>query len=280
MAKEFYGYFDSVDGDERAYDAGQLAHLLKGVACDGVSSHDGGLEVTADGLSMETAVAYGGCIIGGHVYVLEDDGGGALKLTHDPSGSADRYDRVVVRLESEQHLRRMSIAVLTGVPGASPMPPEPTRTALVWELSLAKVRVRAAATVISPEDVTDERGDTGVCGYAVHRRLSEMTDIVGALQRAVDAKASTATYAVTLKAGAWGGGAPYSQTAQVNGILLTDDPFVDVDMSGASGTGKGTALQEAWTLVGRVTANAGSITAYCYEERPTVDLPLILKVVR
>lgn len=51
-------------------------------------------------------------------------------------------------------------------------------------------------------------------------------------------------------------------------------------MSGATTGDTGTALTEAWNLVGRVTANAGSITAYCYEEKPTVDISLILKVVR
>ena len=95
-----------------------------------------------------------------------------------------------------------------------------------------------------------------------------------------DRKAETATYAGTLKAGSWSASAPYSQNVTINGILITDSPFVDVDMSGASSTSAGTALLEAWGLVGRVVANAGSITAYCYEEKPTVNIPIILKVVR
>ena len=55
---------------------------------------------------------------------------------------------------------------------------------------------------------------------------------------------------------------------------------MDVDRSGASGSAQGTALTEAWGFVGRVTAGNGQITAYCYEDKPAVNLPVILKVVR
>ena len=51
-------------------------------------------------------------------------------------------------------------------------------------------------------------------------------------------------------------------------------------MSNATSTSVGTALTEAWALVGRITTAAGKITAYCYEEKPTTNIPIILKVVR
>lgn len=172
MAKQFYGYFDSIDADVREYDASQFAHVLKAAVSDGISSHEGGLTVTADGLGMQTTVGYGGCVADGRVYVLEDDGGGPLTLTHEPSGAADRIDRVIVRLEAAQDKRAMGVYLLTGTPSASPVPPALTRTALVRELSLAQVRVRASATAITPDDVTDERGDGQVCGYAAPRWLS------------------------------------------------------------------------------------------------------------
>lgn len=174
MASEFYGYFDSIDGDVREYDAAGFSHILKAAVQNGVSSHEGALAVTADGLGMQTTVAFGGCVIDGYVFVLEDDGGGAFSLTHEPSGTADRIDRVVVRLESGQSERRMGLALLTGTPSASPQPPALTRSAQVWELSLAQVRVRASATAVAASDVTDERGDEDVCGYAQPRHLAEV----------------------------------------------------------------------------------------------------------
>ena len=96
----------------------------------------------------------------------------------------------------------------------------------------------------------------------------------------IEKAATTATYSATLTAAGWSASAPYTQTASAAGVLSTDDPFVDVDMSGASGSAQGTALTEAWGFVGRVTAGNGQITAYCYEDKPAVNLPVILKVVR
>lgn len=39
MAKEFYGYFDSLVEDEREYDAAQFAHILRAGMGNGVTSH-------------------------------------------------------------------------------------------------------------------------------------------------------------------------------------------------------------------------------------------------
>lgn len=97
---------------------------------------------------------------------------------------------------------------------------------------------------------------------------------------AIGQKASTQRFTATLSTGGWSASAPYTQTVNVSGLLATDDPFVDVSLSGASTASAATALMEAWGFVGRVNAGAGRITAYCYEEKPTVAIPLILKVVR
>lgn len=180
----------------------------------------------------------------------------------------------------------MGLYLLSGTPAADPQPPELTRTALVYEVSLARVRVRAGATVIEPEDVEDERADESVCGYAMPVRVSAMLaekmDAQSGVELAAEVagKASTAGYTATLLGTGWSAGVPHTQTVAVEGILATDNPFVDVDMSGATTGAAGTALSDAWTLVGRVEAGAGSITAHCYDDAPAVDIPLILKVVR
>lgn len=282
MAREFYGYFDSTLDDVREYDGGQFAQLLRAVARNGVTSHEGGLAVTADGLGMQTEVLPGGCLVNGYLYVLEDDGGARMLMEHQPSGAADRYDRIVARLDLNTEERDMGLYLLSGTPAADPQPPELTRTALVYEVSLARVRVRAGATVIEPEDVEDERADESVCGYAMPVRVSAMLAEKMDAQSGVElaGKASTAGYTATLLGAGWSAGVPHTQTVAVEGILATDNPFVDVDMSGAATGAAGTALSDAWTLVGRVEAGAGSITAHCYDDAPAVDIPLILKVVR
>ncbi|MEG1891798.1 MAG: hypothetical protein RR301_10285 [Clostridia bacterium] len=166
MAKEFFGYFDSTTTDKREYDAAEFANLLRAVAQNGVTSHAGGLQVSAAG-SMTTAVSAGGCVINGYLYTLSDDGGGTKRLTHPASAASDRCDRVVARLDLNSDERTLSIRLKTGVPGASAAPPALERTSMVYELSLARVLVRARATAIAAVDVTDERADEQVCGLAM-----------------------------------------------------------------------------------------------------------------
>lgn len=91
-------------------------------------------------------------------------------------------------------------------------------------------------------------------------------------------KATTTSYTGTFSSSGWSSTAPYTQSITVDGILVTDNPFVDIDLSNVS---DGSAVTEAWNCVSRVTASANdTITVYCYEEKPTVDIPIILKVVR
>lgn len=98
--------------------------------------------------------------------------------------------------------------------------------------------------------------------------------------QAIGRKASTASYTAVFPSAGWSASAPYSQTVSVTGILATDDPLADVSLSGASTAQAGKALTDAWTFVSRVDTADGTVTAYCYEEKPEVDIPVILKVVR
>lgn len=146
MAKEFYGYFDSLVEDEREYDAAQFAHILRAGMGNGVTSHaGGGLQVTAPGTGMTTQVSPGGCVVNGYLFVLEDDGGGVRSFSHQPSAASDRWDRIVARLDTSAAQRKITLEVRAGTPGADPEPPALERDGNVYELSLAKVKIRAGA---------------------------------------------------------------------------------------------------------------------------------------
>jgi hypothetical protein len=85
------------------------------------------------------------------------------------------------------------------------------------------------------------------------------------------------TLTVTLST-AWSGStAPFTKTQSVSGILATDNPVVDVVMSGAFATDE--KREEAWGNIYRITTANNSITLYAME-KPTVSLPIQLKVVR
>lgn len=92
--------------------------------------------------------------------------------------------------------------------------------------------------------------------------------------------AATANYTATLTVAGWTGTvAPYTQEATVAGILASDTPFVDVDMSGLTTADGMTAAQDAFGLILKATAGAGKIT-FAASDKPDVALTVKIKVVR
>lgn len=111
-------------------------------------------------------------------------------------------------------------------------------------------------------------------------KLEANLDAAEADIAALDAgKAETATYTITLTAAGWqGAAAPYTQTVAVAGILATDEPIVGPVYSDTLATA--ISQKEAWSMVSDADAAAGSIVFECFEDKPAVDIPIQIKVVR
>ena len=90
--------------------------------------------------------------------------------------------------------------------------------------------------------------------------------------------ATTTTYTATIPTTGWTGSGPYTQTVAVPGILELDCPIVDALLSEVAQT----ALEQiaAWGLINRIITGASTITAYCYGDKPEIDIVLQFKVVR
>lgn len=86
-------------------------------------------------------------------------------------------------------------------------------------------------------------------------------------------------YHVTFKASNWSASAPYTQTVSVTGIKESDYPIIDVDSSVISSDENGDYLG-SWALIGRVSTANGSVTAYCYQEKPEVDISVNIVVIK
>ena len=86
-------------------------------------------------------------------------------------------------------------------------------------------------------------------------------------------------YTATFKASDWSSSAPYTQTVSVKGIKSSDNPIVDINMSSATEENS-EELMNSWSFVGRIVTNNESITAYCYEEKPEIDISINLLVVK
>ena len=123
----------------------------------------------------------------------------------------------------------------------------------------AKVAVPAEADDIARKDTVDN-----------HAIQTATLSILGHVKHAV--------LTTTLTATSWTGTtSPYAQSVTVSGVVSTDTPIIDVVMSGTYSTDE--ARIEAWGYIYRaVTANS-SMTFYA-TEKPTVSLPIQIKVVR
>lgn len=107
---------------------------------------------------------------------------------------------------------------------------------------------------------------------------SHAISAITGLQTALDNKAAVSTYSATLLSTGWtGDAAPYAQEVTVTGITAADTPLVDIVQTGTEATDE--PMREAWGVITRIVAGAGKITAYA-SEKPTVDVPIQLKVVK
>ena len=133
---------------------------------------------------------------------------------------------------------------------------------------------------LSTEDYTTEEKTklSGIASEAnktviVQTTGSSTTDVMSqdSVTTQLNSKATTAQYTATLLAANWAdvsGNAPFTQTVNIQGILSTDSPFVDVVLSSSSSTAM--SQLESWSCVSKIETAAGSITATCFEELPLI----------
>lgn len=82
----------------------------------------------------------------------------------------------------------------------------------------------------------------------------------------------------TFLSSGWSDVAPFTQTITVNGLLETDNPIIDVNMENVTDA---EGVLEQYGCIGRVTVSAdNTVIAYCYTEKPEIDMPIIFKVIR
>jgi hypothetical protein len=83
------------------------------------------------------------------------------------------------------------------------------------------------------------------------------------------------TVSCTLTASGWSSATPYSQTALISGVKSSQnfkEPFLVPTGNQSVDQAQNTAL----TYLSYASVADGSITFYCYDTKPTVDLPLYL----
>ena len=158
MALKF-GFFNSENGD-RKYNADDISDFFYKLISDGVlATPSTNLQVQAgSGMTVSVSPGYG-MICSKYINATT-----AQSVQLEAADIAlDRIDRIVLRLDRQN--RQIVIAAKTGTPAANPAAPALTRTADVYELSLARIAVAHGTAAITQAEITDERSNTSVCGY-------------------------------------------------------------------------------------------------------------------
>jgi len=153
---EVYKFFNSTPDDKRTYQAADFADYFASVLSTGLLHTDEvpGMRVRVDEGTLSTIVSPGKAIMKGHLYENTSD----LTLNHRvPEATMDRIDRVILRLDLRNSERNILLHVKEGEPSDNPVAPELQRDNFIHELSLARIRVRANTSSLSPNDLTDDR---------------------------------------------------------------------------------------------------------------------------
>lgn len=159
-----YGFYDSVSSD-RLYNAKQFGSIFDGIIADGVVENYGNaLVVHANSPESMHVVVYDGRAWFDHTWTFNDATITLAIAASDPT--YNRIDTVYLEVNESAGVRANSIAVATGTPSASPVPPTLTQTSTVHQYPLADVSVLSGATVIWEVRITDRRG-TVDCPWAL-----------------------------------------------------------------------------------------------------------------
>lgn len=280
-----------------------------------VSANDNMTVSVSDGVGWMANSKADGCVIWNDT---ESTGGSKLQLSVGLANSSlPRIDRVVVSWATVDYSEKPTIEILQGSPASQPQPPALTNTTLKRQISLAQIRVAAAASRITASDITDERLDGSVCGLVtesvgvdtsvMQAQFEELLDTIRGLLG--DLQGGTATmlravydpqnkrqdifaygphlYKATFKVGSWSGSeGNYTQTVQVTAV--DGGPSITSASHMTSGlfcddTVQGDAqdaLLEAAALVdkGKKTFGSGTITCVLENEKPEADAEVYFNV--
>lgn len=115
---------------------------------------------------------------------------------------------------------------------------------------------------------------------AMNETVEELTTDIENINRKAEGKANTVTLYTTIFTSGFdrNSSKPYSQTISVPGILETDNPIIGILKSESYEAA--VEQRDAWGTISRITCGNDEITVYCYEEIPTIDLKIQIKVIR
>ena len=157
-----YGFYNSLNGD-RKYNAEQVSSIFDGIVMDGILQSVGNKMVVKamDTPNLQVKVLTGRAWFN-HTWILND---ATLALTiPTPEKLLNRYDAVVIEVNSSSDVRANTIKIISGTPARSPAKPTMASTTTLHQYPLAYIYVAADVTAITQANITNCVG-TSACPY-------------------------------------------------------------------------------------------------------------------
>lgn len=82
---------------------------------------------------------------------------------------------------------------------------------------------------------------------------------------------------LSLAPGSWSSSAPYTQTVNLARITSSDKPIISMGTPSTISSANYKAMKKAYGYIDRVVSNNGSLTFYCYNKKPTVQIRVLVK---
>lgn len=297
-----YGFYNSLNHD-RKYDSLQISRIFDGIINDGVYQSIGDAMIVKTSNGMTVSVGLGRAWFN-HTWTLND----ALYLVTiaDAELALNRYDAVILEINSDNSVRANSIKVIKGTPAVSPVKPTLTKSDTVNQYPLAYIYVGAKVTEITQANIQNTVG-TSECPFVtgvmesisaddliqqwssefdvlfagLEEKISQaasQTLIDGSVTRQkVAANAISDLYTVTIGTDWLGDIAPYSIAVTINGVTSDDSP--EIDLKPSSDYEVASKQVDAWGAVYRAVSGTNSITFYA-TEKPEVQIPIQVRCIR
>lgn len=139
--------------------------------------------------------------------------------------------------------------------------------ALNVEDAIVQVNQRLNEMIVFNEDIFNEMKEMRTLVNGVNDKFEEKVTLF-----------SEVSYIGKDKFESTNGKQPYTQKLIVTGVRDTDEVIVSVVQSADYNIAK--KQLEAYNCISRVIVNNGSISLVCYEEKPTINIPVKLVIIR
>ena len=214
-----------------------------------------------------------------------------------PDSVYSRIDAVVLQFDANEN--GAEVVVKPGAASSNPLAPAVSRTEALYELHLLHVLRKPGAASITAADVTDLRMNAQYCGLmadavtkvdtaAINSQISALIqklreDLASVENQTYfaskdDVQEYTRTQKVkaVLLASGWGSSAPYSQSITV--AALTDNHMAETYVDAPENAEAEAALREETAKVSSCRRNGNVLTFRCLEEKPELDIPIVVEV--